>query len=140
MSRSIREGIIPKQFLTDVPEIILFFDADEAGRKASGLDPIGGKDKRKSNIPQIILKAGYTGKIRIAELPPIADTGYKDQDALIAAGKRDAVTKAIAEAKEYAPPPVTEADEKEDKKYDIQYPDLSLQRLKCLLRKVQRKN
>jgi hypothetical protein len=84
-----------KQYLLSVPEIILFFDADGEGRKASGLDPLGEDDKWKTNIPQIIQRAGYAGKIKWAELPPVSETGYKDQDALIIAGKRDIVTAAI---------------------------------------------
>jgi hypothetical protein len=94
-----------KQYLLSVPEIILFFDADEARRKASGLDPLSESDKRKTNIPQIIQRAGYAGKIKCAELPPVSETGYKDQDALIIADKRDIVTAAIEGARDWTPPP-----------------------------------
>jgi hypothetical protein len=124
--------------LLDVPEIILCYDADEPGRKASGLDPLEPGDKRKTNIPQIIKRAGYTGKIKLAELPPENETGCKDQDALVLAGKCDLIVKAIAEAKEYVPPP------EKEKEYRGQEPnsggDLSSKRLKCLLRKLKKEN
>jgi phage/plasmid-associated DNA primase len=129
-----------KQYLLDVPEVVLFFDSDSAGRKASGLEPFNENDKRKSNIPQIIQKAGYAGKIRLAELPPTAETGYKDQDGLIIAGKRDIVIKAIENAKEYEPLPVPEAKSSKCAKGTIweAYESISIERLKDLLGKIER--
>jgi hypothetical protein len=125
-----------KQYLLAVPEIILFFDADTPGRKASGIEPIDESDMRKTNIPQIIRRAGYEGKIKLAELPPISKTGYKDQDALIIAGKLDVVTAAIAAAREWFPPPVP------PKKVYTPFEKfnfLSVKRLQCLLKKLDRK-
>jgi hypothetical protein len=126
-----------KQYLLSVPEIVLFFDADEAGRKASGLDPLSEDDKRKSNIPQIIQRAGYTGKIKCAKLPPVSETGYKDQDALIIAGKRDIVTAAIAAARDWTPPTPTPK-----KVYTpfSKFNFLSVKRLRHLLKKLERKS
>ncbi|MDR2097680.1 MAG: toprim domain-containing protein [Spirochaetaceae bacterium] len=125
-----------KQYLLSVPEIILFFDADEPGRKASGLDPLNETDKRKTNIPQVIQRAGYTGKIKCAELPPVSETGYKDQDALIIAGKRDIINAAIASAREWVPPPPPLK-----KIYTpfSKFNFLSIKRLSHLLKKLERK-
>ena len=89
------------KYLMDAPEIILCFDADEAGRKASGIEALEENDKRRSNIPQTISQAGYTGKVRIAELPPKEEAGGKDPDELILKGRIDTLKQAIAEAKEY---------------------------------------
>jgi phage/plasmid-associated DNA primase len=127
-----------KEYLLEVPEIILFFDADEPGRKASGLDPVDDSDKRKSNIPETILKAGYTGKIRIAEIPLYC--GCKDQDELILAGKRDIVTQAIANAKEYNQ--LVHKGKKENKKHIplASFDNLELGLLRCILRKLPRKS
>jgi phage/plasmid-associated DNA primase len=125
-----------KQYLLDVPEIILFFDADEPGRKASGLDPVNENDKRKTNIPQTIQRSGYMGKIKLAELPPISETGYKDQDALIIAGKRDIVTAAIAAAREWVtPPPAPKRVFIPFEKFNF----LSVKRLSHLLKKVEKR-
>jgi 5S rRNA maturation endonuclease (ribonuclease M5) len=120
-----------KNYLLDVPEIILFFDADEAGRKASGLISIDDIDKRKTNIPETIIRAGYTGKIKIAELP--TDIEEKDQDALIIAGKLEIVISAIKNAKEYIPP-----EKKADDKNSIKWDFLTSKRLKAILKKITR--
>ncbi|MDR2734279.1 MAG: toprim domain-containing protein [Spirochaetota bacterium] len=119
------------QHLLCVPEIILFFDSDKAGRKASGLEPLDETDKRKHNIPQIIRSAGYTGTIKMAELPPPDVTGYKDQDGLIIAGKREVILDALAAAREWTP-------QKPKKTYTQfeKYNELSIKRLRCLLRKI----
>jgi phage/plasmid-associated DNA primase len=123
-----------KAHLLNVPEIILFFDADSPGRKASGLDPLEEKDKRKTNIPQIIRRAGYTGKISLAELPPVSETGHKDQDALIIAGKRDIVTAAIAAVRPWvAPPPPPKKVYTPFEKFNF----LSIKRLSHLLNKIE---
>jgi phage/plasmid-associated DNA primase len=125
-----------KQYLLEVPEIILFFDADEAGRKASGLDLLDENDKRRSSIPQIIRRAGYNGIIKVAELPPVSETGYKDQDALIIAGKNDVITAAIASAREWvAPPPPPKKVYTPFEKFNF----LSVKRLQCLLKKLEKK-
>jgi phage/plasmid-associated DNA primase len=126
-----------KKYLLGVPEIILCFDAEEKGRKASGLDPLEPGDGRKSNVPQIIKRAGYEGKIRVAELPPEAETGCKDQDALVLAGKRDVIEKAIKEAKEYTPPPETEKEvTKKTGTIWEAYDSISVERLRDLLKKI----
>jgi phage/plasmid-associated DNA primase len=126
-----------KQYLLSVPEIILFFDSDEPGRKASGLDPIDENDKRKTNIPQIIQRAGYMGTIKLAELPPVSETGYKDQDALIIAGKRDIITAAIAAAREWVPP---SAPPKKIYTPFEKFNFLSVKRLSHLLKKLEKKH
>jgi hypothetical protein len=123
-----------KKWLLDVPEIILCFDAEIKGRKASGLEPLEPGDGRKSNVPQIIRRAGYTGKIRLAELPLEAETGCKDQDALVLAGRRDVIERAIQEAKEYTPPVETE----KEKDAPPPYVDLGTKRLRLLLHKLKR--
>jgi hypothetical protein len=128
-----------RQYLTDVPEIILCFDSDEAGRKASGLDALAEDDRRRTNIPQIILQAGYKGKIRVAELPPKEETGCKDPDALILAGHFDVLKQAIADAKEYEPtaPPQRRARKAANTLWEA-YDSISIERLKDLLKKIER--
>ena len=126
-----------KQHLLEVPEIILFFDADTPGRKASGIEPLDETDKRKTNIPQIIRRAGYTGIIKLAELPPVSETGHKDQDALIIAGKREIITAIIAAAREWVPPPPPP--KKVYTPFD-KFNFLSVKRLACLLKKLKRKD
>jgi phage/plasmid-associated DNA primase len=124
-----------KEHLLDVPEIIIFFDADISGRKASGLDPFDEKDGHRKSLPKIMRSAGYAGTIKLAELPPVSETGYKDQDALIIAGKRDIVTAAIAAAREWVPPPPP------PKKVITPYEKfnfLSVKRLTHLLKKLPR--
>ena len=118
--------------LLKVPEIILMFDADEKGRKASGLDILDANDDVKS-IPRTIRRGGYTEKIRLAALP--LDGNEKDPDALVIAGKTEVMFKAIEEAREYVPV------EKPKKQKNISFEffsDLSTKRLKCLLRKIER--
>ena len=88
-----------KQYLLSVPEIIIFFDKDIAGRKASGLVAINENDKRKTNLPDTLRKAGYKGIIKTASFPD--EFPYKDQDEAICAGKLEAVLQAIEDAKEW---------------------------------------
>jgi phage/plasmid-associated DNA primase len=135
-------GPMVTHHLLEVPEIILFFDADDAGKIASGLIPFPKNSKRKTNIPQVIQKAGYTGTIKTAALPPIGETGYKDQDALIIAGKRDMVIKAISEAKEHEPLPAPERKKAQSRRGGSiweAYDSISIERLRDLLSKVERK-
>jgi len=121
-----------EEYLLNAPEIILMFDGDEAGRKASGIEPLAEGDRVKV-IPQIIRRAGYTGKIRLAELPQ--DKGCNDPDALVVAGKRDVLFKAIENAKEYVP---TEKPRR-TKQISLEFfSDLSTKRLRCLLRKIEK--
>ena len=120
-----------KQHLLQVPEIILFFDNDSAGRKAAGLEAFAEDDKRQTNIPEIILKAGYTGKIKIAVFPE--KFLYKDQDAAIIAGKIDVVKKAIEDAKEYTPPI---KNKKPNGNFWEAYDTVSIKRIQGLLKKI----
>ena len=120
-----------KQHLLQVPEIILFFDNDSAGRKAAGLEAFVEDDKRQTNIPEIILKAGYTGKIKIAVFPE--KFLYKDQDAAIIAGKIDVVKKAIEDAKEYTPPI---KNKKPNGNFWEAYDTVSIKRIQGLLKKI----
>ena len=110
-------------------EIIFCFDSDDKGKKASGLMAFDITDKDRTNRPEILKQAGFTGKIRIAELP--ANEKEKDPDALIIAGKREIILKAINEAREYIPPE-KKADEKSPLKWDM----LSLKRIKHILKKI----
>jgi phage/plasmid-associated DNA primase/5S rRNA maturation endonuclease (ribonuclease M5) len=125
-----------KAYLLNAPEIILFYDPDEAGRKASGLERLGENDKRKTSIPQIIRRAEYAGIIKIAELPPQSETGYKDHDALILGGKREVITAALASAREWVPPPPPP--KKVYMPFD-KFNFLSIKRLQVLLKKLERK-
>lgn len=122
-----------RKYLMDVPEIILFFDPDEAGRKFSGIEKFDENDKRKKSIPEIIRSAGYEGIIKVAELPPMSETGHKDQDELIIAGKREIITAAIAAARKWeAPPPPPKKIYTPFEKFNF----LSIKRLQCLLKKL----
>jgi len=122
-----------KKYLLNVPEIILFFDPDDAGRKFSGIDKFDENDKRKKSIPEIIRSAGYEGIIKVAELPPMSETGHKDQDELIIAGKRDVITAAIAAARVWeAPPPSPKKIYTPFEKFNF----LSIKRLQILLKKL----
>jgi len=121
-----------EEHLLDASEIILMFDGDEKGRKASGIEPLGEKDSIKV-IPQIIRRAGYAGKIRLAELPQ--DKGGNDPDALVIAGKLDVITRAIESAKEYVPAERP----KRTKTIAMEFfSDLSIKRLKHLLQKLEK--
>jgi phage/plasmid-associated DNA primase len=129
-----------QKYLIDAPEIILCFDSDEPGRKASGLEPLDENDKRRSNIPQTILQAGFNGKIRVAALPPMAETGGKDPDEFILAGRIDIIKQAIAEAKDYdaetpAPP---RRSKKTNGSFWEAYESITIHRLKDLLKKIER--
>lgn len=121
-----------QKYLLDIAEVVIFFDNDLAGRKASGLEPISKDDKKQTSIPETLLKAGYKGSIKIASLP--ADCGFKDQDAAIIANKIDLIKSAINNAIDYKAP---------KNKPDIhgslwlQYDTISIKRLKALLKKVE---
>jgi phage/plasmid-associated DNA primase/5S rRNA maturation endonuclease (ribonuclease M5) len=121
--------------LLKTPEIIFCFDSDEPGRKASGLIPYEAADKERTNRPEILRMAGYTGKIKIAELPVNENENEHDQDALVIAGKRDIILKAIQKAKEYIPPE-KKANGKTEAKWDF----LSFKRLQSILKKLPRKD
>jgi len=118
--------------LLDVPEIILMFDGDTIGRKASGIEPLTAGDSIKV-IPRTIRRAGYTGKIRLAELPQ--EKEGNDPDALVIARKLDVILNAIENAKEYVP---TEKPKKPRMISLASFQDLSEKRLKCLLRKIEK--
>jgi hypothetical protein len=67
----------------------------------------------------------------------VAETGYKDQDALVIAGKRDIVTAAIASARDWvAPPPPPKKTYTPYSKFNY----LSVKRLSHFLKKLERKN
>ena len=120
-----------KEYLLDVPEIILLFDADNPGRKASGLIQYEPTDAKKTNIPDIMRQCGYTGIIKIAELSLTDNHSEKDAEGLIIAGKRDVVIKAIQEAREYIPPQ-RRATENPPLKWDC----LSLKRVTAIIKKL----
>jgi P4 family phage/plasmid primase-like protien len=131
-------------YLLNVPEIILCFDADNKGRYFAGIDPYlihkdkeTGEEKHETpaTIPEKIIKTGYKGKIKIAILPPVEESGYKDPDAYIVDGKKDLVLKAIAEANEYTPP---ELENKDPILSWEAYDTITIKRLKSLLNKINR--
>jgi len=121
-----------EEHLLNTPEIILMFDGDEIGRKASGIVPLEAGESIKV-IPNIIRKAGYTGKIRLVELPQ--EKGLNDPDALVIAGKWGVIEKTIKDAKEYIP--VDKPKKLRTFSY-TSFSDLSEKRLKCLLRKIEK--
>jgi len=118
-----------KEYLLDVSEIIICFDADDSGRKASGLIAYDPTDNKKTNIPEIMRNSGYNGIIKIAELP--LTENEKDADALIISGKRDIVIKAIQEAREYVPP-----EKKIDERTPLKWDYLSINRIQSILKKI----
>ncbi|GHU35009.1 hypothetical protein FACS1894172_16130 [Spirochaetia bacterium] len=119
-----------KDYLLGTPEIIVCFDADEQGRVAAGIDAPDGKANSVTNVPEKILKAGYRGKLRVAEIPPNA--GYKDPEDLILAGRTEILHKALNEAKEYLP-------RMKRMLYELlQFNDLSLWRFKSILKRIPR--
>jgi phage/plasmid-associated DNA primase/5S rRNA maturation endonuclease (ribonuclease M5) len=127
-----------EKLLLGAPEIIICFDADDAGRKASGIIPFEIDDKNKENLPKKLIRAGFTGEIKIAELP--VDIEERDQDALIIAGKQDILFDAIRNAKKYS---LAENGPKKDespegKKEAIKWDFLAVKRLQSLLRKITR--
>jgi hypothetical protein len=97
-------GPMVKDHLLGAAEIIMLYDADDIGRQMSGLIPIDQESDRKSNIPEIIKKAGFAGKIRVAALPQAEEGGHKDPDEIVLAGKKEIIFKAIADAGDYKPP------------------------------------
>jgi len=120
-----------KDYLLNVPEIILMYDGDDHGREASGLISL---KERKSNIPMMLQRTGYAGKIKLAELSQ--DAGCNDPDAIILARRKDVIAAAIESAKEYVQPPPS-VKEPKHKSFEF-FQDLSSKRLKCLLRKIKR--
>jgi P4 family phage/plasmid primase-like protien len=126
-----------KELLLDAPEIIICFDADDAGRKASGIIPFEIDDKNKENLPKKIIRAGFTGEIKIAELP--IGIEERDQDALIIAGKRDILFDAIRNAKKYSlaenGPEKEKTGERRGDKWDF----LTPRRMRSILKKITRK-
>jgi DNA primase len=125
-----------KELLLDAPEIVICFDADDAGRKASGIIPFETDDKNKENLPKKLIRAGFTGEIKIAELP--LDIEEHDQDALVIAGKQDILFDAIRNAKKYSlaenGPEKKKTEETKEAKWDF----LTIKRLQSLLRKITR--
>lgn len=97
----IEKYIIPK----NIPEIILFADADKDGgsQKKFGLMPITAADHIRETVPENLIKMGYKGKIKVTVLPD--DCGFKDPDDAIRNGRFDLVKAAIQNAKDYAAPP-----------------------------------
>jgi phage/plasmid-associated DNA primase/DNA primase len=114
--------------LLNVPEIVLMFDGDEKGRMWSGLIPMDGQ-----NIPRKIKQAGFAGKIRLAELPQ--DEDCNDPDALVIAERRNVLFEAIEGAKEYIPHEIPKKSKFQSFAF---FSDLSVKRLKYLLKKVAR--
>jgi hypothetical protein len=119
-----------KEFLLDIPEIIICFDADDAGRSASGLTRADAAQAgRKTCLPDILRASGFAGKIKIAELPKnIKET---DPDALVIAGKREILINAIKNAKEYIPP-----EKKAAGKSGVKFEFLTPDRLRNVLKKI----
>lgn len=90
---------IQKYLVNDtLKEIIILYDNDEAGRKASGVIPTQNTDRNKSSLPERLRASGYKGSIKIALLEE-----YKDPDEAILNNRLDLVQKAIREAAEWNP-------------------------------------
>jgi phage/plasmid-associated DNA primase/5S rRNA maturation endonuclease (ribonuclease M5) len=139
-TNALTKGIAQK-YLLNAKEIIIFFDADTAGRKMSGLDPFLKEDKVKINLPTKLRQAGYEGIIKIAELPPPEESGGKDQDALIILGKKDIIIKALENAKEYTPyKNKEEAAVNKTGSLWKAFDTISIKRLKNLLSKIKKED
>lgn len=97
----IQKFIIPKK----IPEIILFADNDKApkcqSQKAFGLMPYSDSDDKQETVPEKLIRAGFSGKIKTTSLP--ADCPFKDPDDAIRNGKRELVFDAIQNALDYVP-------------------------------------
>lgn len=78
-----------KEHLLNVKKIIILFDNDNAGKKASGQKNISKED----SLPEKFLQAGYEGEILIAHLEE-----YKDPDECICYRRADLIQKAIENA------------------------------------------
>jgi phage/plasmid-associated DNA primase/5S rRNA maturation endonuclease (ribonuclease M5) len=125
-----------KKYLLEAKELIIFFDADPAGRIMSGLDPIKKEGKGvKTNLPAKLRQAGYKGIIKVAELPPVAESGGKDQDALIITGKKKIVLDALENAREYTEP---EPEKKPSGSLWEAYDAISIKRMRSLLSKIKK--
>lgn len=83
-----------KKLIPDtVKEIIIMYDNDDAGKKFAGLIPFSATDRNKESLPHRLIKAGYTGSIKIAEL-----TVYKDPDECALHRRFDLVRSALDNA------------------------------------------
>ena len=102
-----------QQYLLGVKEIILMLDNDVAGVKTMGVIPLESSDKRRTPLPDIIRRAGYTGSIKIARL-----NTYKDPDDCILHRRKDIVIDAIKNAVEYVPLEQSAPEKKAAKKAD----------------------
>lgn len=83
-----------KKYLLSTKEIIFAFDGDEPGRKASCIIQQQKDDKNKKKLyPDLLIKNGYNGIIKIAHLPD-----DKDPDDLIRENKIEELKKIIDNA------------------------------------------
>lgn len=81
---------IQKLIPPTVKEVVIMYDNDDAGKKFAGLKSFDSEDKNKQSLPDRLKKAGYLGRISIAEL-----TEYKDPDECILHGRFDIIKNAI---------------------------------------------
>lgn len=116
-----------KKWLLNISEIIILFDSDKAGKKASGIVHIDESDKEKTSLPEKLRKAGFTGSIKIAQLKD-----YKDPDQAIVNRKLQLVIEAIDQAKEWEAITEIESESQKNGKKGI----LSLKELSGFLNKL----
>lgn len=97
---ALTKELITKYLINDtVKEIIIFYDNDKAGKEAAGL--CAPRSARAENTPIKLQKAGFQGKIRIADVGRL--TPYKDPDEAILNGHLDLIEAALQNATEYTP-------------------------------------
>jgi len=118
----IKDFIIP----ANIKSIVIMFDNDKEGHKKGGY-VYTPRTAKPNNLPRILIAAGYTGKIKIADLSQFGE--YKDSDEIVLHNEVERIRNAIKNAKEWQ-----EIPEKENKK--IVKGSLSLKILKKLLDKI----
>lgn len=122
------------QLEENVTSIIILFDNDDAGKKASGLIPYTNQDKQKTSLPERLRKAGYTGIIKIAQLE-----NYKDPDEAILYGQIHLVHKAIEQATLWQPnqdEPAAQQKKTSTKKSPITHGNLTTKEAAAILKKL----
>lgn len=118
----IKECIVP----ANIKSIVIMFDNDKEGHEQGGYTYIP-KTAKPNNLPRKLIAAGYTGKIKIADLSQFGE--YKDSDEIVLHNEVERIRNAIKNAKEWQ-----EIPEKEIKK--IVKGSLPLKILKKLLDKI----
>ena len=110
----------------NVKSIVIMFDNDSEGHKKSGY-AFTPKAAKPNNLPRTLIAAGYTGKIKIADLAQFGK--YKDADEIVLHNEAERIQNAIKNASKW-----NELPEKENKK--IIKGNLSFKTLKKILEKI----